>query len=428
MEEKKLFNKDFTLVVIGQIISLFGNAIIRLAMPLYLLELTGSAALYGTALACSMIPMIILSPIGGMIADRVNKRNIMVILDFSTAGFLILFLIALKVFNAVPIVIIAMMVLYGIQALYQPTVQGSIPVLVASKDLLSANSIINQINALANLVGPTLGGVAYGIAGIWAVIGTGVVCFTVSAIMEIFITMPYIKQKAKGSILQIAKDDFKEGIQFAVGERPAIVKVALVCAAFNLILSSMVMVGVPAIIKINLALSNELYSYAQSSLGAGSLLGGICVGVFSKKLNIKKSYILLALLSLVIVPMGIGLLLNLNAMVVYGLIIIGCTAGMGLITVFSIQTFTYIQGSTPTHLIGKVVSCVMALCMCAQPIGQAIYGVLFQKMKDQPEWIVLIAATMGVILSIASRKIFKEIETNEKKAKGKKEVAQVAGM
>ena len=54
--EQKLFSKDFTLVVIGQIISLFGNAALRFALPLYLLNQTGSSALYGTVMACALIP------------------------------------------------------------------------------------------------------------------------------------------------------------------------------------------------------------------------------------------------------------------------------------------------------------------------------------------------------------------------------------
>ena len=58
MSEQKLFTKDFTLVLIGQIISLFGNAILRFALPLYLLRQTGSSTLYGIVTACSFLPMI----------------------------------------------------------------------------------------------------------------------------------------------------------------------------------------------------------------------------------------------------------------------------------------------------------------------------------------------------------------------------------
>lgn len=131
--EQNLFHKDFTLVVIGQIISLFGNAIVRFALPLYLLSVTGSATLFGITSACSVIPSIILTPIGGIIADRVHKRNIMVILDFSTASLMLIFLFLMGKVNLVALLIVTLMILYGIQGTYQPAVQASIPVLASKK-------------------------------------------------------------------------------------------------------------------------------------------------------------------------------------------------------------------------------------------------------------------------------------------------------
>lgn len=93
--QSKLFQRDFTLVVIGQIISLFGNAILRFALPLYLLRETGSSTLFGVVTACSFAPMVILSMIGGVLADRVNKRNIMVGLDFCTTALISVFYLSL---------------------------------------------------------------------------------------------------------------------------------------------------------------------------------------------------------------------------------------------------------------------------------------------------------------------------------------------
>jgi len=90
MKPKKLFHRNFSLMIIGQIISLFGNAILRFALSMYVLDLTGSAAAFGTILAVSMIPTVLLSPVGGIIADRINRRNIMVALDFTTAGLIVL--------------------------------------------------------------------------------------------------------------------------------------------------------------------------------------------------------------------------------------------------------------------------------------------------------------------------------------------------
>lgn len=66
MEQKK-FGKDFLMVLAGQIISLFGNAVIRFALPLHLLNVTGSAALYGSITGIAFLPLIVMTPIGGMI-------------------------------------------------------------------------------------------------------------------------------------------------------------------------------------------------------------------------------------------------------------------------------------------------------------------------------------------------------------------------
>ena len=128
--KQKLFSKDFTLVVIGQIISLFGNATIRFALPLYLLNLTGSSALYGTVTACAFIPAILLSLVGGIVADRVNKRNIMVVLDFITAAIIIAFSLLMNEVNLILLLTVTLMLLYGIAGAYQPSVQASIPALV----------------------------------------------------------------------------------------------------------------------------------------------------------------------------------------------------------------------------------------------------------------------------------------------------------
>ena len=69
-QKHPLFTRDFTLVVIGQIVSLFGNAILHFALPLYLLRETGSLTLFGVVNACSFLPMILMGPIGGTAAGR----------------------------------------------------------------------------------------------------------------------------------------------------------------------------------------------------------------------------------------------------------------------------------------------------------------------------------------------------------------------
>lgn len=125
--KKNGFSRDFILVVIGQIISLFGNAVVRFALPLHLLNISQSPTLYGMVSALAFLPLLIMSPLGGVIADRVNKRNIMVVLDFSTAGIILLFLLLSGQVNLVALILVALILLYSISGLYQPSVQASMP-------------------------------------------------------------------------------------------------------------------------------------------------------------------------------------------------------------------------------------------------------------------------------------------------------------
>ena len=81
----RLSHKNFTLLVIGQIISLFGSSIQRFALSLYLLDLTGSASVFASILAISMIPVVLVSPVAGILADRGNKKHLMIGLDVISA-------------------------------------------------------------------------------------------------------------------------------------------------------------------------------------------------------------------------------------------------------------------------------------------------------------------------------------------------------
>ena len=207
MNLKNISKKDFTLVVIGQIISLFGNAILRYALPLYLLNKTNSPSLFGIVSALSFITMIRLSPIGGIIADRINKRNIMVILDFSTCAIVITCTLLLGKVDLVILLLVVLILLFGIQGAYQPAVQASIPALVSEEDLMSGNALINLVNSLSGSLGYALGGILFVSLGIKPLLCLSAVCFFLSAVMEIFIKIPFVKQKNTSNIFSIA---FKE--------------------------------------------------------------------------------------------------------------------------------------------------------------------------------------------------------------------------
>ena len=403
--DQKLFSKDFTLVLIGQIISLFGNATLRFALPLYLLNLTGSSALYGTVTACAFIPAILLSPIGGIVADRVNKRNIMVVLDFFTAAVILVCSLLMNGVNVIVLLTVTLMLLYGIASAYQPSVQASIPALVDQDHFMVANSLINTITSFASLLGPVLGGVLYSVYGLKPVLWVCVVCFVSSAVMELFIKIPFQKQVLDGSIWKTVRNDFGESVRFIRRDKPVIGKTLVVICGINLFLSAMMIVALPylvtEVLDLEAVLANRLYGFAQGALGAGGLAGGICAGIFAKKLSIQKSGNLITVCAICVFPIGI---------INYVVITLCCFGIMVCSTILTVQMMSFIQTETPQNLIGKVIAVILTVSMCAQPLGNAFYGVLFQICRGFEYVVVLFSGVVSLMIAVGARKIFSSIK------------------
>ena len=410
---QKLFSKDFTLVVIGQIISLFGNATIRFALPLYLLNLTGSSALYGTVTACAFIPAILLSPVGGIVADRVNKRNVMVILDFFTAAVIVTFSLLMNEVNLILLLTVTMMLLYGIAGAYQPSVQASIPALVNQQSFMAANSIINTISSFSSLMGPVLGGILYSTYGLKPVLWVCMICFTLSAIMEIFIKIPFQKQISDGGILTTAKKDFAESIHFIRKEKPVIGKVLLMVCGINLFLSAMIIVALPYLITEVLHLeaswANKLYGFAEGALAAGGLTGGILAGVFANKLVIQKSGRLIIACAICVFPISTALILFSSGIINYIIVTVCCFVIMVFSTIFTVQMMSFIQTETPQNLIGKVIAVILTVSMCAQPLGNALYGILFEICKGFEYTVVLFSGIVSLLIAVKAKNIFQTL-------------------
>lgn len=413
-EKETMWNRNFIMVVLGQIISLFGNAILRFALPLYLLNQTGSAALFGIVSACAFIPMIVLSPVGGIFADRVNKRNIMVVLDFTTALLVLAIILLLGKMNLVALLLCSLFILYGINGAYQPAVQASIPILLQSEHIMQGNAVINLVSSFASLIGPVVGGALFGFYGIMPILYVSAICFVLSAVMEIFIQIPYEIKPAKGNIFAIGISDLKESFEYMHKDQPVIMQFSLAIAAINMILSALVIIGLPVIVTQMLGfddeMANRLYGYAQGAMAMGSLCGGMGAGLFAKKLKTKNGYLLLLYDALTLVPFGLAIMFPLPAVLSYGIILVSCFAMMFLATLFSIQIMSCLQMMVPANLIGKVISCAMCIGMCASPIGQAIYGGLFEVLKENVFVLFYAAAVLTVILALAMKKAFRKLE------------------
>ena len=255
----KAFNRNFILMIIGQIISLFGNAILRFSLSLYVLQVTGSASIFATILAVSILPTILLSPFGGILADRVSRRSIMLSLDFLTSFLIFGFsMVSTRGFSIV-LVAILMISLSIIQAFYQPSVQASIPLLVSENQLMQANGIVVQINALATLLGPILGGFLFSFLPFSLLLNISGTAFFLSAILECIMRIPFQRVATDGSMLSIIRSDCRQSLHFLRHDNPTLLHLLLLLAGLNLVLSSFITVGLPVISNITLQLPPTFY-------------------------------------------------------------------------------------------------------------------------------------------------------------------------
>ncbi len=412
--KKGILGKDFIILVLGQIISLFGNSILRFALPLYILEQSNSAALFGMVSALAFLPMIIMSPVAGIISDRANKQRMMVVLDFLTAGMLLSFIIVNEQIAMLPLVVVILMLLFGIQGAYGTAVRASLPLMVQGEQLVQANAIINFVQSFSGLLGPVLGGVLYGLYGLTPILIVSCVCFTFAALMELFMRIPFKPIESSDTICKMVGSDITDSLNFIFKEKSVMAHAMVSIFSFNLVLIALIVIGLPIIITQTLDMSNQLYGFAQGTMAVGGLVGGIVAGIFGKKLTIQRAYLLLLFCGIGLIPMGITLLLGATTFISYLVIVIMSFFLMIADTLFTVQILAFVQEETPIKIIGKVMSFLAAISVCAQPIGQLLYGFLFEHFQTMPWVILLSAALASCLISIHSKRIFVHYKNNYK--------------
>ena len=159
--KEKLFTRNFTLLLLGQVFSLLGNGALRFALSMYVLEKTGSAAVFGTLLAVSMVPTILLTPFGGVLADRMDRRVIMVGLDLASGAAVLAATAAFADGRGLAVTAALLIVLSVLGAFESPTVQACVPQMLHGENVLRGNAAVNQVAAVSGLVTPFLGSLLY---------------------------------------------------------------------------------------------------------------------------------------------------------------------------------------------------------------------------------------------------------------------------
>jgi len=406
----KLWNRNFSLLMTVQILAFFVNTTLSFVLPLHILYISGSPALFGTILALAGIPLIMMTPLGGIIADRGKKKRIIFWMDFSTTIVITLYMLLSGFFtDVVPIVIAKLLALNVIQGIYMPTTMASVRFLVPKEKLVPANAVAGMIFSLANATGPAIGTILYARFNLFPILAGSGVIFAIVSIMDLFLRIPHEEQKKTIKVSRMIKNDLSRSIRFLTKEKTAIGKLAIILFLFTIPSVAMIIVGLPVLVTKTLAMDMQLLAISQAVVMGGGLLGGILVGNLEKKLTLNKAHRLLWVCTAA--AFAAGLVFVTGAFPWLTFLVITASGFIILLTtqIVLIGVIAYAQLESPPEIVGKVSAVVMSLALAAYPVGQFIFGMLFERLAGLPYLVMFIAVSISAVVALGSRKHFKNL-------------------
>lgn len=408
LEEKmsKRESINFGLYAMGKLVSLLGSSIQMIAIPLYILDLTGSGKAMGTFTMLTILPFLIMAPFAGVIGDRWNRKKIMVHMDW-IRGIIILGLMVLAQQELMNIayLFIAQVVLALMGTVFNASTGAMLPDIVDEKHLLKANSVMGGINGSSQIVGPILGGVLYGFGGIKMIFLINGVSFILSAISEIFIVYQPKNNKMTDKITpKIFIEDLKEGMKYIFQNKSLIALLIYFCGV-NLLFSPAFAVILPYALKLTLKFSDYQYGIVQSTFMVGILIGNVLLGAVLSKRPIEKlikngitGMIFFSLtLALTFFPQIVSMLggKGMTLMVVICLQFIL----MGIFNALINTSFdTNFQRLVPTEIRSRVFSVTGIVSQMGVPVGAVVFGFLLDMI---PSYVAFfIAVGLGAVVTI----------------------------
>ena len=188
---KKLFNRDYLLILQGNAVSAFGDLLYSVAIGYWVYEQTGSSALMGLMSSISMFVVMFLSPFSGTIIDRINRKSVIVGADMIRG--VIMLLVGALAFSGrlnVPVVLLAAFCASLCSVFFSPAISTTLIDVIPHDDMVRGQSIHSGIVSLINLVGKAFSGTLVALLGVPFIVVINGVCYLISALTEIFIRVP----------------------------------------------------------------------------------------------------------------------------------------------------------------------------------------------------------------------------------------------
>ena len=268
--------RTFTILWFGQLISLLGTAMTRFAILIWAYQQTGAATTLALLGFFSFIPLILLSPIAGVIVDRLNRKQIMILTDLG-AGLTTVTLLLLYQANHLQIWhLYLMQVLGGAFGAFQvPAYLAATTLLVSPDNYTRINGMRSLSEAIAEVSAPFLAGFLLVLIGIRSIMAIDIVTFLVAIVILLLLQIP---QPSPSSEAATAHPNFRQNLSIGfqyIFQRPGLLGLLIIFVGINFFAALAYYGVLPAMILARTNQNEIALASVQSALGMGGVVGGI---------------------------------------------------------------------------------------------------------------------------------------------------------
>jgi MFS transporter, DHA3 family, macrolide efflux protein len=266
--------RTFFIIWVGQVVSMLGSSMTGFAMGVWIFDQTGQATPFALVILSSTIPRILLLPVAGSIADRWNRKALMIIADTASAiTTLLIFLLVTSGQIQIWHIYILAAVGSSFGAFQEPAYTASIVMLVPKKSLTRANGLIQLGQALEMVLAPVLAGLLFIAIGLRGIILLDFVTYFVALIALIIVRIPQPVSDVKQVAGRTAKlwEDIRFGWQYLFA-RSGLFVLLVYFSMVNFLLNFSVVLMGPLILSRH---SPAVFGSIQTVWGLGMLVGSI---------------------------------------------------------------------------------------------------------------------------------------------------------
>lgn len=400
---KRLFNKNYLLLWQGQFVSRLGTMVYSIVIALWLKEMaeanaatsSASGSIVGSFFMLSAIPMVLLSALGGAVADRFPRKKIIIFGDLFSGSIIIILSILLFTLPSgnywgIVAVFIVGMLLSTSGSFFGPAISASVPDLVPAKKLNTANSMGQLSMKVSTLFGQGVGPILMGVLGVPLLVLINGITYWISAVSESFITIPQVlPEKVKGvsEYIKAFKNDLKEGIGY-IWQNSGLKKMLLVSVFLNFFTMPIIILLMFYVIDF-LGVPKQWYGFLLSFYGIGAFIGFTSAGLVKLKGKSRTRVLIAFMLA---EPAGYILMAFMKTPIQAGALFFigGIFNGFVMITIMTI-----LQLTTPSNIRGRVFGTLTTISASIAPLGMGVGGFLYDMSGHN---IALIYIGCGVVM------------------------------